>query len=421
MAGVGIRSYELARVLKRHASVTLAAPEPDSTPLLDVHTVTYHRRDPRALRPFIAAADFVITQPHWPLAMHWLRSAKTRLIFDLYDPEPLEILEYLSDRPRMQAVIHTFTVDGISEALRIGHHFMCASDKQRDMWLGAMLINGAIEPSIYTPDPSLRQTIDIVPFGVQSDPATPTGGTNARQRFGLDAEDEVVLWNGGIWQWLDAPTAIRAVADLVGRRPRIRLVFMGRSSHTQAKAATAQARHVAQELGLLDRHVFFNEEWVPYSQRADWLLDADCAISTHLDHLETRFAFRTRLLDCFWARLPIVCTAGDELAHQIERDDLGGVAAEEDVEGVARALEHVLTRGRGAYRDQLGAAADAYQWPSVAAPLIKWVTEPPSTDRGRVTVTGRLAGRQLASIRYHGYRLGQSTLNRIGVRDWPPV
>ena len=71
-------------------------------------------------RPFIAAADFVITQPHWPLATHWLRSAKTRLIFDLYDPEPLEILEYLSDRPRMQAVIQAFTVDGISEALRIG-------------------------------------------------------------------------------------------------------------------------------------------------------------------------------------------------------------------------------------------------------------------------------------------------------------
>ena len=34
---------------------------------------------------------------------------------------------------------------------------MCASDKQRDMWLGAMLINGAIEPNIYKPDPSLRR------------------------------------------------------------------------------------------------------------------------------------------------------------------------------------------------------------------------------------------------------------------------
>ena len=123
---------------------------------------------------------------------------------------------------------------------------------------------------------------------------------------------------------------------------------------------------VALELGVLDQHVFFNEEWVPYSERADWLLDADCAISTQLDHLETRFAFRTRLLDCFWARLPIVCTAGDELAHQIERDDLGGVAAEGDVEGVARALERVLTRGRGEYRDQLGAAAHAFQWGQVS-------------------------------------------------------
>ena len=55
-------------------------------------------------------------------------------------------------------------------------------------------------------------------------------------------------------------------------------------------------------------------------KRADWLLEADCAISTHEDHLETRFAFRTRLLDCFWSALPVVCTGGDELADLVERE-----------------------------------------------------------------------------------------------------
>lgn len=421
MAGVGIRAYELARVLQPYASVTLGAPEPGTTPMPDVETITYHRRDPRALRSSIATADVIIAQPQWPLAMHWLRASKARLIFDLYDPEPLEILEYLADRPRMQAVVHTLTVDRIAEALRIGDHFLCASEKQRDMWLGAMLFNGSIEPSNYKPDPSLRRTIDKVPFGVQSEAARPVGGTTARGRFGLSDEAEVVLWNGGIWQWLDAPTAIRAVAGLATRRPQVRLVFMGTSPHAAARVAAAHARDLARDLGLLDRYVFFNEEWVHYSERADWLLEADCAISTQLDHLETRFAFRTRLLDCFWARLPVVCTRGDELADRVERDDLGGVAAIGDVAGVAQALESVLIRGRRDYEDRLAAVADSYRWTNVAAPLIAWVTEPPRHLHRSRTLAGRLLEPQLARYRYHGYRLGQTVLNRIGLRDWPSV
>ena len=123
-----------------------------------------------------------------------------------------------------------------------------------------------------------------------------------------------MLWNGGLWPWLDPETAIRAVGALAERRPGVRLVFMGAAQQLPAQRTAERAQALAAELGLLDRVVFFNDEWVPYEQRADWLLEADCALSTHEDHLETRFAFRTRVLDCFWARLPIVCTGGDDLA-----------------------------------------------------------------------------------------------------------
>ena len=66
----------------------------------------------------------------------------------------------------------------------------------------------------------------------------------------------------------------------------------------------------AEELGLRDRVVFFNEGWVPYEQRGAYLLEADLGVSAHFDDLESRFAFRTRLLDCFWAGLPVVTTVG---------------------------------------------------------------------------------------------------------------
>jgi hypothetical protein len=34
-------------------------------------------------------------------------------------------------------------------------------------------------------------------------------------------------------------------------------------------------------------------------------------VSTHYEHVETTFAFRTRILDYLWAGLPVVATGGD--------------------------------------------------------------------------------------------------------------
>jgi glycosyltransferase involved in cell wall biosynthesis len=421
MAGVGIRAYELARVLQAHADVTIAAIEPGTTELPDVEVVGYHIRDQRALKPHIRAADAIVAQPQWPVVAEWMKASGARLIFDVYDPEPFEVLEFLSDRPKVRSVVQTLTLDRITEAFRIGHHFMCASDKQRDMWLGAMLAERLIRPEVYDRDPSMLSTIDAVPFGVPSESATAGAGPGPRARFGFAGDDEIVLWNGGIWKWLDAPSAIHAIARLVQRRPKARLVFMGASGHGPAQAATDEARSLASELGLLDRHVFFNEEWVPYAKRADWLLESDCAISTHVEHLETRFAFRTRLLDCFWSGLPIVCTQGDELAARIERDDLGGTAPQEDAEALANRLEEVLERGRNAYSERLARAAADHSWSRVAEPLVDWVTSPDLPPRLGDGLAAGLARRPLARLRHHGYRAGRSTLNRIGLRDWPTL
>ena len=45
---------------------------------------------------------------------------------------------------------------------------LCASEKQRKLWIGFLLANKLITPSLYDQDPSLRQFIDIVPFGLSS-------------------------------------------------------------------------------------------------------------------------------------------------------------------------------------------------------------------------------------------------------------
>ena len=408
LGGNAIRAFELARASASAADVVLAAPPGRGAPPDAVPTVPYDPAHPHALRPLIAAADVVVAPPQGAEVSAWLRRADAALVFDLYDPGALEALAaHAGATAARRRFWSTLAVDQLLEALHLGNRFICASERQRDLWLGAMMAGRLLSPAAHDADPTLRSVIDVVPFGVPEQPPTRADGV-LRARFPQLAPDaEVVLWNGGIWNWLDPETAVRAVALLARRRPRGALVFMGRPPLAEADGRRAQAaREIALRAGLLDRTVFFNDTWVPYAERGAWLLEADCAVSAHEDQLETRFAFRTRLLDCFWAGLPVVCTAGDELAERIARDDLGATAPPGDAAALAGGLAQVLERGRDAYAPALADAAAAFAWPAVAAPLVRFATasvHPPPLGAG----WDRRAARPVQRLRAVGIRTGR--------------
>jgi len=426
MAGPAIRAWEFARSLRGVADVTLAAAHdnPERDGAADAGHLVFRQRDPSALRPAALAADVIVSQPPWPQLAAWARDSGARLVYDLYDPEPLEVLAHLDAGGTagsaqadgiMTRVWETFTLDRVLDSLHDAHHLLCASEKQRDLWIGAMLAERLIDLRNYERDPSFRDLIEVVPFGLPEDPPEPAGSGGIRARFPAIAPgDEIVLWNGGLWNWLDAPTAIAAAGELAERRP-VRLVFMGHTENVNSRRAAAEARALAGRLGLIDRVVFFNDGWVPYAERADWLLEADCAVSCHVEHLETRYAFRTRVLDCFWARLPVVCTRGDELAARIERDDLGAAVPESSPGALAAALEGVLGRGRDAYAQALARAATDFAWERVTEPVVRFATAGPPGERiGRPS-----AARAARTTRATAFRAVRGGLAKAGLGDWP--
>ena len=419
MAGLGIRYWELAHVLGVHASVTIAhggrpGPAGEHEGATDgLRTVAYRPHAPAPLQALIASADVVVTHPQWPLVTRWLRRSHARVVFDLYCPETLETLELLAGRRApMRRQLTVTTLDRLHAALRVGHHFMCASETQRDLWLGAMLALRLIGPELYDSDPGLRSVLDLVPFGVPAQPPQPVTHGGPRDAIAsLGQDSEIVLWNGGIWNWLDADTAIRAVAELSARRPTVRLVFMGASRENPASArATDAAVATARELGLLGSVVHFHDRWVPYAEREAWLGQAACALSTHAEHLEAHFAYRTRLLDCLWAGLPIVCSSGDDLAGRVEREGLGAVAPPGDVHALSGSLERVLDRGRGAYSVALAAAGGEQTWEKVARPLVRWVCDPEVPRRPSERASGMLRPPVAQRLREAAYLAGGRAL-----------
>ena len=81
-------------------------------------------------------------------------------------------------------------------ALQLGDAFLCASDRQRDHWLGALAALGRVSPEVYGRDPALRSLVAVVPFGL--DPAPPSSGPVVKGVLpGIGADDRLLLWGGG--------------------------------------------------------------------------------------------------------------------------------------------------------------------------------------------------------------------------------
>jgi glycosyltransferase involved in cell wall biosynthesis len=198
---------------------------------------------------------------------------------------------------------------------------------------------------------------------------------------GIDDDAKIILWGGGVYNWFDPISLLQAVDKLRGRLPEVRLYFLGMkhpNPHVPEMRMAVRTRELADELGLTDTHVFFNEGWVEYEDRQNYLLESDLGVSTHLDHVETEFSFRTRILDYLWASLPVVATRGDALADLIEHHELGITVPAEDVDALEDALHRLLTDERLNHECRVRTAevADEFRWAKVLEPIVRFCREP---------------------------------------------
>lgn len=367
MSGPGIRSYHFARALAGSFRVTLAAPFDGDVELPGVELV--EAPSGRALEELALAHDVVLAQYLPPSLVRRLARSSTRAIYDVYVPSATEGLAWVAGEAGADPLAWRATVLLQRLQLASGDAFICASERQRDFYLGVLASVCRIDPQQYGRDPSLRDLIDVVPSGVPRESPPP----DVADLDGVGAEDKVLLWAGGIWNWLDPLTPIRAVAALAERRPDVKLVFLGRKHPDLASMQMARrAEELACELGVLGGPVCFHAEWVPYEERSRYLSAAAVGVSAHFENVETRLAFRTRLLDYFWAGLPTVTTGGDVLGELVEREQLGRAVAAGDVDGWVAALEAVLDpTERARIELRLSSVRERFAWPRVIEPIAR--------------------------------------------------
>jgi glycosyltransferase involved in cell wall biosynthesis len=439
MAGPAIRCLELGRALARSGRVgRVVVASMTSADLIDEAVDVVSAADEEALRRLVGEAGSVVVQGD-VLGLHpWLVDVDVPLVVDAYDPFHLEQLEQgrALGEARRRAVVRD-AVRALDVQLARADLVLCASERQRAMWIGHLAALGRVNPVTYDAAPDLSRLVGIVPFGAPDQAARPGRRSVMSAAVpSLAPGDRIVLWGGGIYDWFDAETVIRAVGRLASARPDVKLLFLGTRHPAQGGVGAAtveRARALAAELGLLDTVVFFHHGWVPHAERDLWMSAAEIAVSAHWLHLETEFSFRTRIVDYLWCGLPVVTTAGDELAGRVAAAGAGVAVGPGDVEAYTAALEALLDddERRAGARTAARTLATELTWSQVVAPLVEFCHAPyrapdlvlGAADRELLGLrtprrtTGSYAVRVGATLREGGARLVVERLRqRLSVR-----
>jgi len=376
MAGPAIRALELSRVLASRHQVTLATPNQVEGDL-GVPCVRYRHE---TLAGLAQGQDVVMVGGLTLAFSPGLAALPVPIVVDVY-PFTQENLQLFASQPMPVRIQDSEALlRGVWAQLRRGDFFLCFSGKLRDFYMGMLHAAGRINPYTYDQDARLRRLIDVVPFGLpQEAPVMRAHGLKGTWP-GIGPGDFVVYWGGGLYDWMDPLTAVRAVALAAQQNPTIKLFFPGTrhpNPSVHHMGILDQTLKLAADLGLTGKHVFFND-WVPYERRADFLLDADVGLTLHLDHFETAYSFRTRVLDYIWARLPMVATRGDVLADLIASRGLGVVVEPGDAEAVAQAFLDLAAMGdlRHRYAEPMESLAKEMTWQRCAEPLMAFCDHP---------------------------------------------
>jgi glycosyltransferase involved in cell wall biosynthesis len=375
------------------ASVTLAVPSCTDLPSeeLPFRVVAYNRR---SLPQLVREQDVVIANRFPFYIIPFLHDK--RLVLDLFTPVFTEWMEIAIGFWRGLSLNNFVALNrrNLSLQLTLADLVLFATSRQRDLYFGMLSGMGRVTPELYDHDSRLSNLFALAPFGVR--PGHPKATKRVLRGVwpGIREGDTILLWNGTIIEWYDLESLVRAVHRLSRERDDIKLFFLGTEHpdsgdvatlHGLGAGATRRALSMCEELGILDKFVFFNFDWVDYDDTANYLLEADIGVCTYFDNLETRYAFRSRVLDLLWAELPIICTQGDVLAELVASRPLGIAIAERDEDALVNAIRRLADDKAFVEecKGNLKQAKEEYRWERTLEPLVDYCRRSTGVPRGR--------------------------------------
>ena len=381
MAGPGIRVWEMVLSLSKEEDFEVGLACPDFSKINskdqpELNIFKYSLQKENELIDFASQFDIFILSGYIFHKFPRLANLRKLIIADLYIPFVLEnLFVYDSKEFKLEdcQLIHNRDLGVHTNLLLNSHHFLCANQRQKDFYSGMLTSINKINPYLLKFDKELSKIFTIVPYGIRQKKKKKDAKVLRGVIPGIKESDVILIWGGVISNWFDPFILIEAIEEVVKINPSIKLFFLS-TKHPNPllmKFPKAdEAEKLASRKKLLNQSIFFNKNWIPYEERHNYFLESDVGVSTHLEHFETRFSFRTRILDYIYFNTPILCSKGDFFESYIENNSIGITVTPSDREELKKAI---LSFGdkklRENFKNNIKRVEKEFYWDTLLLPL----------------------------------------------------
>ena len=370
-SGPSIRNWEIAKALTRRGhKVTIA--EWGHSEDYTKNEIKFIKWDEKVLKDISKRFDVALIQESHAVSSYFSKLENIPTIVNLTIPISIEAA---ADQTKNKKDF--FISDGVVPtiiSLLKGDFFFCASERQKHFYMGMLNLLGRINPHTYN-----KKLIDVVPVAAPVE--IPKIKENIIKGKIAPKNKRIILWPSSIFSWFDAITAIESMKIVSKKVKDAVMVFVGADNPNidiMTKKNVKSAKKKAKELGLLNKKVYFMD-WLPYEKRTNMYLESEFAVVTYPIGPETEMSFRTRIIDCLWGRLPVICTKGDSVAEIIENEGLGATVEEKNSKELAEKIIEFLTNKQELKR--ISKRVDRFikekmNWDVVIEPIDKFCKNP---------------------------------------------
>lgn len=328
-------------MIKKGYEVSMVIPK--ETDLVD-DRIDFHLYDEEKNKKLINSSSVVTFGAYPPPQPLWYAYYKKKTIVTyLWSVAPIGSLEFQDFAGRYdQKKLHEFITSSFNLSLLVSDKIFCRDERIKTFLWGALTSLGRINLDNYIHDKKLYNIIESAPFGIESKPPKHTHDIYRGKYDGIGKQDLLLIWNGGVWNWNDGETLIKAMKKL--RDSNIKLIFQGFVHPDKEQEMSQEAKRtlkLARQQGVENENVFFPKDWIPFHQRGNYLTECDVGVVSSPDIPEANLFLKTRIYDYLWAELPIILNDSEAFASLVEENGLGLVARTGDVSDWAEKIRRL--------------------------------------------------------------------------------
>ena len=264
----------------------------------------------------------------------------------------------------------------------MGDYFLCGNKGRRDYWLGILTANGGggetarLQSGTYFTLPD-RHRGGGHPYRrepVHTDGLCPRPLLRGIHPI-IPDDAKIVLWGGGIWNWLGPADPDQCLALGTREHPPGPPGFPGGAPSQSRGAGPPDGVQGASAGGgsrSEDKTILFIE-WLEYEAREALLLEANIGVLLQPVHLETRYSIRRHgVMDCIWAELPLLISHGDITSEWVDQHHLGKTVPAGQTDQTAQAICELLLQPKASFSDGFKLLKEQYRWSQVVQPLVNF-------------------------------------------------